>query len=119
LKNKKRANEREIIKAEQKAESLLIEAQASFRDEQTKAKSRAEKMIQEATSKKNNAARQIDQWKAEQLMESENQLLFAQNQFKILQMNVQAKANENLKGAREQEIRMALYQEHHDETRQL
>jgi len=106
IEEQKRLNEREIIKAEQIAESNKTSALASYRDSQTTAKTNADKMIQNATAKLKNSSREIDQWQKEELMRSEKELLFAKNEYDIIKMKVEARENENMKGEREQEIRM-------------
>lgn len=100
----KREGERAIIKAEQEAETRITAARASLRDEQTKAKTEAERKVQQATAEKQNETRRIDQWSKEELMKSEQELTIAKNEYDIIKMKVEAKENENMKGIREQEV---------------
>jgi len=102
------AAERAIVKERQLAESRKVKAAASLRDEQTRARTEVDKMLQKAEQDGKQQKLDMEKWSSGQLVIAESELQQAQSEAKILKMEAdsEAAAVAELRGKREYELQL-------------
>jgi len=102
------AAERAIVKERQEAESRKVKANAALRDEQTRARTEVEKMLQKAEQDGKQQKLEMEKWAAGQLVIAEAELQQAESDAKILKMEAdsEAAAVAELKSKREYELQL-------------
>jgi len=102
------AAERAIVKERQLAETNKVKANAALRDEQTRARTEVEKLLQKAEQDGKKQKLEMEKWAAGQLVIAEAELQKAQSDAKILKMEAdsEAAAVAELRGKREYELQL-------------
>jgi len=97
-----------IAKERQEAESRKVKANAALRDEQTRARTQVEKLLQKAEQDGKHEKLEKEKWAAEQIVKAESELQEAESQAKILKMEAdsEAAAVSELRGKREHELQL-------------
>ena len=97
-----------ISKERQEAESRKVKANAALRDEQTRARTDVEKLLQKAEQDGKHEKLEKEKWAAEQIVKAESELQEAESQAKILKMEAdsEAAAIAELRGKREHELQL-------------
>jgi len=86
------ASERAIVKERQAAESRKVKANAALRDEQTRARTEVEKMLQKAEQDGKKQKLDMEKWANGQLVIAEAELQQATSDAKILKMEADSEA---------------------------
>jgi len=102
------ASERIIVKERQEAESRKVKANAALRDEQTRARTEVEKLLQKAEQDGKQQKLDMEKWAAGQLVTAEAELQQATSDAKILKMEAdsEAAAVAELRSKREHELQL-------------
>jgi len=102
------ATERAIVKERQTAESSKVKAQASLRDEQTRARTEVEKLLQKAEQDGKKQRLDMEKWANSQLVIAEAELQQATSDAKILKMEADSEsaAVAELRSKREYELQL-------------
>jgi len=102
------AAERAIVKERQEAESRKVKANASLRDEQTRARTEVMKILQKAEQDGKQEKLEMEKWAAKQIVIAESELQEATSQAKILKMEAdsEAAAVAELRGKREHDLQL-------------
>jgi len=102
------ASERAIVKERQVAETRKVKANAALRDEQTRARTEVEKMLQKAEQDGKKQKLDMEKWANGQLVIAEAELQQATSDAKILKMEAdsEAAAVAELRSKREYELQL-------------
>lgn len=107
LEKVKHQNEQELLLVQEQANSNIMKAQASLRDEQTRARAEAESIIQEANNKVKRMKAEVEQYAADELMKSERDLVAAQAYLEVQKRLAEANEAGVLEKERAQKLKLA------------